>query len=289
MLKQEFYRLVKSKTSLIILVLLIISAVSYFFSYSEKLMFLDQLNNDFSADLNREALSNLVASYTGIRFLFDYWFNSDFTQIATIIIYIWGGIFLSSNLFLQKENGWGDFIVTRRKYSFVAKNTLIAQSLYILFIVAVTTILQLLLAMIWGGFDVKHISIGIYELNLLQIILVIILQIIIISSYGILANGISMMCNTLIKNRYIIQALPLLVFGVLPMLLAATLGNLSNLFASIIIYFEPFNVSMTISNVFQSEFDIREIAYNIIPFVVYAAALFLFAFVDIKKNSREYL
>ena len=63
---QEFKRLVKSRTTIIILLLLIISAVSYFVSYGEKQIFVNQLANDFSPDLNRTALANYIDSYTGI-------------------------------------------------------------------------------------------------------------------------------------------------------------------------------------------------------------------------------
>ena len=286
---QEFKRLVKSRTTIIILLLLIISAVSYFVSYGEKQIFVNQLANDFSPDLNRTALANYIDSYTGIKFLFDFWFNSDFSQISTFILYIWIGIFLSPNLLLQKGNGWGSFLVVRKKYSFVSLSTLSAQSLYIVVVIAITTLLQLFLALICGGWNISYVSIGEYELNLFQIILIIIAQIFIISSYTILANGVAMMCSTLIKNKYIVQAAPLLMFAILPMLLSSTVGNISTTFANIVIYFEPYNVNVTISNLFQSCFQIREIIYNAIPFVFYSIVLFCLAFYDIKRNSMEYI
>lgn len=289
MFRQEFKRIIKSKTTIIVLVLLITSAVSFFVSYGEKQIFVNQLANDFSPDLNRTALANFIDSYTGVKFLFDFWFNSDFSQISTFILYIWIGIFLSPNLILQKGNGWGNFLVVRKNYPFVSLSILSAQSLYIIVVIAITTLLQLFLALIWGGWNISYVSIGEYELNVFQIILIIIAQIFIMSSYTILANGIAMMCSTIIKNKYIVQAAPLLIFAIFPMLLSSTVGNISTIFAKVIIYFEPYNVNVTISNVFQSCFQFKEIICNIIPFVFYSIVLFALVFYDIKRNSMEYI
>lgn len=288
MFREEFKRLVKSKTSVIILILLIVSAVSFFMSYSEKQMFIDQLNNDFSADLNRTALTELLNSYTGLKFLFDFWFNSDFSQISMFILYVWTGIFLSPVLAAQRENGFGNMIMIRKSYKHAALAVFGAQSLYIFVILAVTTVLQVLLSFIFGGFGAT-VSIGEYQLSFSLALLVILIQIIIMTVYTVLANGIALFFGTIIKNKYAIQALPLLIFALLPMLTAATIGNLSSLFAAVVIYFEPNNVVNIISNVFQSSFDATEILYNIIPAIVYIAAFIFLSGIDIRKNSRNYL
>lgn len=288
MFREEFKRLMKSKMSVIILILLVVSAVSFFMSYSEKQMFVEQLNNDFSADLNRTALTDLVNGYTGLKFLFDFWFNSDFSQISMFILYVWAGIFLSPVLAVQKENGFGNMIMIRKNYRYVALTVLGAQSLYIFVILAVTTVLQVLLSFIFGGFG-AYVSIGEYQLNFASAVLVIFIQTIIMTIYTVLANGIALFFSTIINNKYIIQALPLLIFALLPMLMASTVGNLSSLFAGIVIYFEPNNVVNIISNVFQSSFDSTEIFYNIIPSIVYVVVLVFLFVVDTRKNSRNYI
>lgn len=289
MLTQEFKRLIKSKSTIIILVLFIIGAVSFFISYGEKQIFVNQLANDFSPDLNRTALANFIDSYTGVKFLFDFWFNSDFSQISTFILYIWIGIFLSPNLLLQKGNGWGNFLVVRKNYPFVSLSILSAQSLYIFVVITITTVLQLFLALILGGWDISHVSIGEYELNIFGIILIIIAQIFIMSLYTILANSIAMMSSTIIKNKYIVQAAPLLIFAICPMLLSSTVGNISTMFAKVIIYFEPYNINVTISNIFQACFRFKEIICNIFPFVFYSIVLFVLVLYDMKRNSMEYI
>lgn len=285
---EEFKRLIKSKTSVIILILLAVSAISFFMSYNEKQMFVEQLNHDFSADLNRTALAELVNSYTGLKFLFDFWFNSDFSQISMFILYVWAGIFLSPVLVVQRENGFGNMIMIRKNYKYAALTVFGAQSLYIFVILAITTVLQVVLSFVFGGFGAS-VSIGEYQLNFALAVLVIFIQTIIMTVYTMLANGVALFFGTIIKNKYIIQALPLLIFALLPMLMASTVGNLSSLLASIIIYFEPNNVVNIISNVFQSSFDSTEIFYNIIPSFAYVMVLIFLFIVDTRKNSRNYI
>lgn len=288
MFYEEFKRLMKSKVSMVILILLLVSAVSFFMSYSEKQMFAEQLNNDFAADLNRTALTELVSSYTGLKFLFDFWFNSDFSQISMFILYVWSGIFLSPLLSVQRENGFGNMIMIRKNYKSTALTVFAAQSLYIFVILVITTVLQALLSLIFGGFGASA-SIGEYQLNTALVILVIFIQTIIMTTYTVLANGIALFLGTLIKNQYIIQASPLLLFALLPMLMATTIGNLSSLFAKVIIYFEANNTVNTVSNVFQSSFDSAEILYNIIPMIVYLVVLFSLFIIDTRENLRNYI
>ncbi|MDO5014908.1 MAG: hypothetical protein Q4E28_03010 [Clostridia bacterium] len=288
MIREEFNRLMKSKLSIIILILLLVSSVSFFMSYSEKQMFVEQLNNSLSADLNKTALTKFLTDYTGLKFLFDFWFNSDFSQLSMFILYVWAGIFLSPILIIQRENGFGNLTIIRKNYKYVALSIFGAQSLYIFVILSITTALQVLFSFILGGFS-KSVVIGEYRLNFIFALLIILIQTITMALYTVIANGIALFLSTIIKNKYIIQALPLLVFALLPVLLSSTIGNLSTLFASFIIYFEPNNVVNAISNIFQSSFDITEIFYNIIPAIIYIIILIFLFIIDIKRNSRNYL
>ena len=84
MIFKEYYRLIKSKfTMLIIVVLSGLSLVDFMMMHSEKMMFIEQFNTSTSPDLNKVALEALIAKYTGIRFLFNFWFNSDFSQFLS--------------------------------------------------------------------------------------------------------------------------------------------------------------------------------------------------------------
>lgn len=288
MVLKEYKRLLKSKQSLIIAILFIIGAISFYMSFCEKQMFVEMLHEDFSSDLNRENLTRLVNNYNGIQFMFNYWFSSDFAQITIYVLYVWVGIFMTPNLLLQKEDGFGNLVMTRTPYKVYVKNNVLAQTLYIFTVVAVASVLQLILALAWGGVT-GGTSIGSYELTVLEVALVIVVQVVSLTLYVSFVNGICMMCSTFVKNKYVLQALPLIVFAIIPMLTASTLGNLSEVFASVIIYFDAHNVSVWISNIFQSFFDAKEILYNVFPLVIYGLIFALLARVNVKTNERNYV
>lgn len=289
MFKNEFKRLLHSKATLIILVLTAISVVSFIVSYGEKQIFIKQYNTDFGPDLNRNALFDLIQRYSEIKFLFDFWFESDFSEIFTYTLYLWTGVFLSAENLRNRNGGYGCFLVTRKKYKTVFFSTIGAQASYIFFVVATTTILQYIIATAIGGLTFYNVSIGEYAFSSLQTFFIILWQIFNISAYAILASLIATTISSIINNRYIIQSLPLLLFAILPMILSVVLGNISDRFARIVIYFEPYNVNTAISNIYQSNLDIKEIILNIFPLAVYSVIFLIFSAYDIRKNTREYL
>ena len=289
MVRQEYKRLLNSKQTVIILILILVSVISFYMSFSEKQMFVEMLQNDFSEDLNRDSLITLVNDYHGITFLFNFWFNSDFSQLTTMILFVWAGVFLAPNIFMQKEQGFGNLIVVRTSYREYIRYNLCAQTLYIFTIISVVTILELIIALIWGGGNIEYAYIGEYKLGIVEIALVVLLQIIVFTIYTSLINGIASMCGIFIKNQYVLQAIPLIVFVVLPMLLASTLGNIFEWFARIIVYFLVNNVSFLISNVFQSNFNIVEVIWNVLPMLTYAVVLFVLNRINISVNERNYV
>lgn len=289
MIKNEYFRLLKSKSTIIILILLIgLSLISFFMSLSEKNVFLDQFQNSFSEDLNRTALKNLLESYTGIRFLFNYWFESDFSQIAIMIIYAWAGVFLSHELFSKKENGYGNMIVCRITYKEYFFNIISAQSIYIFTIVITSTLLQTLIAMIMGGFTFNGVSIGGYQLDLKETFLIFILQIIIISLHTITINIIATSCSCFIKNKYLIQSVPLF-FAIVPTIISSTLGNISTFISSFIFYFEVHSVTNMISNIFNASFNSTEIIFSMLPLITFSLLSVVLILINIKQTKRDYI
>ncbi len=289
MIIKEYYRLIKSKfTMLIIAVLSGLSLVDFMMMHSEKMMFIEQFNTSTSPDLNKVALEALIAKYTGIRFLFNFWFNSDFSQITIMIIYIWVGVFLSHYLYTSKENGFGNMIVSRKPYKQYMFSTISSQSLYIFTIVLVSTIVQVILAMLVGGFSFSGASIAGIQLNSIQAIGIILLQIMIISIYVILVNGISSMCSCIFKNKYIIQSIPI-VFAILPTIISSTLGNIFPFIAKSIIYFEVNNVNTSISNIYNASFEMNEIIFNLIPIFIYTCIFVILVKINLKRTGRDYI
>lgn len=285
---QEYKRLLRSRASYILLILCVVGFVSIYMSFTEKMMFLNQLQYSNSEDLNKAALTNLINNYTWIKCMFNFWFESDFAQIYMIVLYLWSGLFLSSNLLRHKENGFGNIVCTRSSYRKHALSQVMAQTLYIVTMITVSTVLLCLIAFFFCGSGHSYVALGTYSLSSMQALLVILIQIILISLYTSLINCIAAMSCTFIRNRFCIQALPFL-FAFMPMLLSSTVGNLSSTFATIIVYFDPYNVCTSLSNIVHSSMDIRMIVYNMIPIACFALLATLFSTVNIVKDGKNYI
>ncbi len=289
MFKQELKRLLKSKATLIIIVLILLSAGEFLISHFEKQELVGQLNSEFAEDLNIEALTYLIENYTGVKFMFNYWFNNDFGHVAMIVLFIWAGIFLSPSLIARKETGLGNLIVSRKKYSKFALTVLGAQTVYVYIIIAAATVLQFLVAQIWGGFDTTGL-IGPYDLNFGQILLVTLFQIVIISLYGSFSVIISTLCETFIKNKYALQILPFVAFYAVPLLIRNTLGNIIPMVVTITDYFMPYGVPCLISRILNNMDEFSTIiTRGTVPVVIMAIIFAVLFAINVKQNSRDYI
>lgn len=285
---KEYIRYLKSKKSFIIIALVFVNLASFLISLSEKNMFITQMASD-SPDLNKTALSELIAEYTGFRFTFNFWFVSDFFLIYLVILFLWVGVFLSCAVEKDRESGLGNLLVTRRTYAYYLRCVLMAQSLYISTVVFVSAIISLILAFCIGGFSFRQISIGSYYLNPGQTILVFFLQVLLIVLITILINGICMLSNIMIKNKYILQSLPMIAFSLAPMLLASTVGNLYQPFGEFLICFIPWNELRSIDYIFQAHFSLESFVLCLFPIVVYGILLGGLYYVNKKHFSENYL
>lgn len=289
MVLKEFNRLIKSKSTLIILVLVGISVFSFiFFSLSEKQMFIDQLSSG-APDLNISALRELIDNFTGVRFVFDFWFVSDFFILFIVALLLWIGIFLSANLQVQKENGFGNLIVTRSEYKYYLRSMLQAQTLYIFTVITISTGLMTLIALFMGGVSFHYIPLGGYDLSLSGAIMIMTAQVILMSISVSLINAICLVSSLWINNKYVIQALPLVGFGLLPWFLGAMSGGLSRSFERLIIYFAPHNLFYTLEPMINEHFQLSEIVILQIPLITYSILFIVLYKLNIKKFSDNYL
>lgn len=289
MYKKDFF----SKITVIILVLLVlISVISFSFSLAEKNEF-RALLGDTSPDLNQEALIHFLDGYTGIRFLFNYWFNSaGLFAIGLITLYAWSGAFLSPRLQNEKDNGFGNLTMTRIPFKKRLNQMLLSQSFYIMSIVLISNLISLLLALIFGGMPTRGVltemSAG-YELTRFQVFLVIFIQNIWISLLVIFVNGITLLSNVWIKNKYLIQALPIFLFVFLPYLLGTVLGNLIPATSRLISPFFPEFLVTAINDTFNAHFDMLLTLRSFAPLFVFAFLFFILYYLNISAHSRNYL
>lgn len=175
LIKQEYKRnLFSYKTFIFLAIFILLTGLSFYFSYVEKFDLINQLNNP-AEDLNVEALKNWLATYNGFEFFFQFYEMSDEFQVSIILIYAWIGIFLSSELAKQRASGFGNMIVIRNGYSNYAKSLLIAQSLYLASLFGLVMLIQLIAAFLMGGADTLCYEATSHLCNLPECILIILL------------------------------------------------------------------------------------------------------------------
>lgn len=288
MWKKEYLRYLKSKRTWVLLALVLVSLVSFFISLSEKQMFLSQQANP-SPDQNQTALATLIANFTGIRFVFDFWYVSDYFVIFMAVLLIWAGVFLSATLQTEKEAGHGSMLVTRCSYQTYVKSILAAQSLYILTVVAAATALMTLVAMGIGGTAFPLISLGAYDLNPPLVLLTMAAQVIWMSLFLSLINGICLLSNVWVKSKFVIQALPLVVFSLAPTLLVSTVGNLVPSLGNALLFFIPWEEFKAVEFVFQEHFSLEAFVLCLVPMAAYGVLLFFLYQYNVKKHKESYV
>lgn len=280
MVLKEFIRLIKSKSTLVILFVLVgIGVLSFIcFSLSEKQMFIDQLSSG-APDLNILALQELIDNFTGIQFVFGFWSVSPFFILFIVALFFWIGISLSASLQNQREKGFGN--IAKGKYKYHLRSMIQAQTLYIFTVIAISTGLMVLIALLMGGFSFHY-----YDLSLSGAIMIMIAQVILMSFSVSLINAICLVSNLWINNKYVIHTLPPLGFGLLPWFLGGLAGKLSPTVEKIIIYFAPHNLFYTLEPMINSHFQLSETIPLLIPLITYAVIFVILYELNIKKFSQ---
>lgn len=293
MTKKEYCRMMKSISSLALIIILLLTAIiSYVISLSDKNMFISQMSlNDET--INIEALKTLIEHYNGFEFVFDFWFTSDFYFIFIITLMLFIGVFLSFQIQKHKEDFYGNLYVSRIGFKKYLDSIIISQSLYIFSIITIINIIQLFVAFIFGGFGYST-EICIYNINYIQAFIIILIQNFIVSIVTILINACSLLSAAFIKNKYILQALPLFAFIILPQLIASTLGNISTVVGNVALPFVVWNEFKAIDNILNNyavdeNLLFSSIVYHLIPIVTYFFIFIILYFINIKKNERDYL
>lgn len=294
MIIKEYQRLIKSKATWVgIIIMLIITVVNYVISYIDKLEFIAQMKTP-SADLNISGLQKIIDNYNGFGFLFKFWYISDFYTIYIIVFFLFLGVVLSYKLQSDRENHIGSIFICRINYKKYLDCIIISQSLYILTIVVITNLLSLIIAMIFGGVG-KFTSIATINLNFKQSFIIFCVQSTLMACIFIFTNACSLLINIIIENKYVLQAIPLFLFFIVPQLIVSTLGNISSFIANITLPFVVQNQLMAVYNILNNyvnsdfEFVYLEIFYYFIPIFIYSVFLILLYIFNLRKNERNYL
>ncbi len=289
MFKEEFKRLFFStKTVIVMVVLVSISMFSFYTSYKEKQEFIDLYNRRIES-INQDGMKELIDNYNGIQFDLDFFLTSDAKDIFVIILFLFLGVFVSSNLFGEIENGYVNYIISRTKYSKYLKNKVLASNAYIAVFLFITFFIISIIGFFFGGIGSGLYGIGHYTINLFSFILVLLAQYLIVTLLCILANTICMLSCVFIKKRFIIQSLPFVIFLILPLLLASSMSSLIRPLGELFSLFSPFDILYNIYFIFQRSFSTKSIILAIIPYIIYTIIAFIIWKIHLNKMEKDCL
>ncbi len=289
MWKNEFKRLLKSyKTVIVIVVLVLLGGISFYFTMQTKMDFI-KMKQSMPADINPTNLLEVLNYFKGLKFNIEFYLTSDFIQFYLIVLLIFVGIFLSSELHKRIVTGQENFILSRVRYKKEIFNLFVAQSLYIATIVLISSVLIIFIGYLVGGFGGDSVPFGMYKLTNSSGLFLIAIQILIILIYVILANAIALFSNVFIKDKIMIQIFPFFLFYIVPTIIVSYLCQLFSINHYLIKYFIPSTMLLGIDTIVQSESYFVLIKYYLLPFLVYLLLLIIIYVINKLKLGKDTL
>lgn len=288
MKKKEYKRYLISYATLVLCVTaVLVTSISYYFSFLEK----TDLINEFSSgakDINMEVMKRLIDSYNAFGYFFSFYDMSDEFSVLTILLFAWLGIFVTSKLYKQKENGYGNWLVTRCGYEKYVKNTIIVQMLYIATIIGFIFLVQLVIAFAVGGIETVTYKNGETICGLGGCLLIVLGLYFCVVFYCVCINIISISLTRFVHNYYLIQAIPVVLFAIAPLLLGSTVANVFGWPQMIVDIIVPFNYFTCIFRMINN-FYMSDLIALIVSMVTFLLVSIISIKWSVKKTRSNYL
>jgi len=212
----EFKRSFFSKSTIVFLMVIIaISAISWGASLYEQGWILEQ-NYRFSA---YPASYGYHIDYDGWTFLYNLWFNSVSTDLKNFFFYAWIGVALTSRLYTEKSNRFGNLVVTRQSYKQRFYHLLLAQSLYIITLIGIYVLISFTVSIFLGGIPASASTVATATYGWAEWLGIALLQFLWISFAYSVINAFCLLLNMWIKQKYILQLFPFILFVIVPAIL----------------------------------------------------------------------
>jgi hypothetical protein len=240
-------------------------------------------------DINIDRMKRLIESYNGFYFFFRLYRGSDEFYVLAALIYAWIGIFTSSENFMQKESGFGNMIVSRVGYNKYEGFVLRAQSLYIATVLGMVLVLQICFALLAGGMGSLDYLSGEHSFNVPVIIFIVLSLYMTLVFYFVTSNIIANSLIHVIRNKYLMQGFPILIFAALPLILGSTIGNVLSVSQFIVNIVNPFWYLTCILTDLLNTFRADDLMAFVISISIFFITAFLLDRRSRKKMSVNYL
>ncbi|KPB05181.1 hypothetical protein [Bacillus sp. CHD6a] len=229
MLQKELVRYFKSKFNIFIAVVITIPVVlSYYMTFVEKKQWAEQIQSP-QEDMNLATTIEIYNSYTSMAFFDKFLSSTDYYIIFVILLLIGFGIHLGFQTHSVLLSGYGNLIMARVVYKKYLQTVLKAQFLYIFsFIVCYFSVLAFFTYITGAVYSTQRATLWI-NMNPWQMIGHILLLI----TFIYLLVGITTLLSFLLKNKYFIQAFPIIVYTLTMFIDAFIEMNLNNIMSGL--------------------------------------------------------
>lgn len=297
MIKNEYIRYITSWFNFLVILLITIPVViSYYITNLEMNSFKKEVTQiPPPSDLDIEFTTLLVEEgYNGMAYLSNFLFSSDFYIIFVIILLMGFGVHIGSVTYRNLVSGFGSIIIPKIGYKKYILSLLSAQILYVsTFISSYFITLFLFSFLIWGGYSKEVIASILPFTNGLEHFMLMIYHIFLLVVYICLIILITSLLTSIIKNSYLLQITPFLLY-LIPLIFSGLFGNLLyNLDSSmyqLTWYFFSDNYLLSIYNFLATDASIQSKVLTITALPIMLVFIFLVAYTfNVKKYEKGYL
>lgn len=218
MIKQEYKRYLLSKGNIIFLIASVVPVVmSYYTTWLQKMDWLLQYQNPDDDVADPETLITMAKGYNCFTYLSDFLFSSDFMIFFLWILMIGFAAVSGTMLYRHCQDGYGNILVSRIGFRRYLKDIVIAQNLYILTVMLVYFVILVgVTAIIFppgeSEYYVTYLTYYNDTTKIVSLLLQLVKQYMVIMVYVLLVLNITLFSGSVVRNRYVIQFIPILVY-----------------------------------------------------------------------------
>ncbi len=289
MIKHWFNVYFKNRSTILIIGFFVaLGMLSFVFSNAPITIYKEMLINP-PEDINVENTARIVTEWKAFYHFFNFIYESPlhilgiFAQLAFI------GVFISPQYLFDVQSGYGVYYMTRTNYHDYSKTVLVAQGLYLICITAISYALVFLLHFAFSGFQLGVGFVGGMDVHLKEGILLFVAQVALMVIYYLIVNSLTLQLSTFIRNRYVLQGLPLVLFGFVPLTITGTIAKINPTWGGDLVPLSVNYLGVVIKWFLASGNDASIILRQLMSFIVLIAVGFVLYRINTASFTKNYL
>lgn len=290
---QEYKRYLRSKANIVIAIVAVaLTAISYYFTWKEKLDWLTQYQSPDPDISDASSLLTIANGYNAYTYLGKFLLSNDFMIFFLFALFIGFTAVSGVTLCRHCNSGYGNLLVSRMGFNRYCKNVMVAQNLYILTILAIFFAAQFIVTFFVFPVNNDVPTVTVWSLHdtrsALQKLMPLVIQCVLITIFVLLMLNLTLLSAGIIRNRYAIQFVPLLVFFV-PSILIRWIQTINYDFGTQLAFLSPDGFLYSYQNLVISDQSFFQtiLSFFTFPAIILIAILLLRGVC--KRFEREYL